>query len=717
MTSLLALAAGADSALGQIPVPGGMLSGQVELGGRTYADEPRPTAIGKFEEYRDVSSGFYVPLADLVFTSTDERYFVELGGFRAGRDDQRLWLNAYRPGSFNALIAWDELPHVYSTTGRLLTPSSPRGVFPLPSPRPPLPDHNNAPRLDDIDVRWNTGRAAVRVTPTPDWDLRAEYNRIDKEGDRPIGMAFGSPGNNMREILEPVDQVVHDVRLTQGYASAKYQVQLAYNLSVFDNEFEAVVADNPSVSLDTPAAGSSRGRDALWPSNLAHTFSLSGGVTLPMRSRVSAIVSYGIRRQDEPFLPFTINTAITVPDSLAGLLTLPRDRLDGDVRTLLLNVTGSTSPARAMTVTARYRLYDYDDHTEDFSIAGRVLNDRTLQVEEFDSHRFAFQRHNAGVDLRWQPVRPASLKLSYGWEHWDRARQLRDVESTTEHTPRVTLDVTPRDWLLLRAAYAHSWRDVGNYEAVTEEQLPLLRKFDEADRERDRAEFLAQITPLDQLAFSASYGLGNDDYTDSRYGLQENENWTASADVTFSPHERVSLFAGYTWEDYHLQQRSRYREPDQLDNLTFDWVGRVADELDTVRLGFDASVLPAKLDVGSSWNYSFATSKMLASNPLTPAGGTEAQRTNATAVDFPTLRNLYSAFEAFLRYHPLARWTATFGYTYEHFKEKDFRTDGLPPNIGADIILANDWLDYSAHYLTFFVSYDLGALAVGTELP
>jgi MtrB/PioB family decaheme-associated outer membrane protein len=716
MTLLPTLATSAVTALGQIPVPGGTLSGRLEPGGRAYADEPRPTALGKFEEYRDVSSGFYVPLADLEFTSTDQRYFVDFAGLRIGRDDQRLSLHGYRPGSFDALVAWDELPHVYSTTGRLLTPPSPRGVFPLPAPRPPLEEHNDAPRLEEIDVRWKTGRAAVRVTPTPDWDLRAEYNRIDKWGDRPIGMAFGSPGSNMREIMEPVDQVVHDVRLTQGYASAKYQVQLGYNLSVFDNEFEAVVADNPSVSLDTPAAGSSRGRDGLWPNNLAHTFSLSGGVNFPMRSRVSAIVSYGIRQQDESFLPFTINSAITIPDTLPeDLLTLPRNDLDGDVRTLLLNVTGSTSPVRAATVTARYRFYDYDDQTADFDIPARVLNDRTLQVEEFDRHAFAFQRHNAGLDLRWQPVRPASLKLGYNWDHWN--RDLRDVESTNEHTPRVTLDVTPRDWLLLRAAYAHSWRDVGDYEAVTEEQLPLLRKFDEADRERDRAEFLAQVTPLDQLAFTASYGLVNDDYTDSRYGLQENDNWTASADVTYSPHKRVSLFAGYTWEDYDQRQRSRYREPDQLDNLTFDWVGRVVDELDTVRLGFNASILPATLDVGSSWNYSFATSKMLAFNPLTPTGGSEAQRTNATAVDFPTLENLYSAFESFLRYRPLARWTATVGYTYERFKEKDFRTDGVPPNIGADIVLGNDWLDYTAHYLSFFVSYDLGALTAGAELP
>jgi hypothetical protein len=33
-----------------------------------------------------------------------------------------------------------------------------------------------------------------------------EYTMIRKDGERPFGMAFGSPGSNSYEILEPLDR-------------------------------------------------------------------------------------------------------------------------------------------------------------------------------------------------------------------------------------------------------------------------------------------------------------------------------------------------------------------------------------------------------------------------------------------------------------------------------------------------------------------------------
>ena len=88
------------------------------------------------------------------------------------------------------------------------------GVFTLPSPRPSLVFYNSAPTLDQIAVRWDAARMYVKLTPTPDLDITAQYTRTQKSGEKPFGMAFGSPGNNFYEVLQPLDQTVNDVRVT-----------------------------------------------------------------------------------------------------------------------------------------------------------------------------------------------------------------------------------------------------------------------------------------------------------------------------------------------------------------------------------------------------------------------------------------------------------------------------------------------------------------------
>ena len=49
-------------------------------------------------------------------------------------------------------------------------------------------------------------------------------------------------------------------------------------------------------------------------------------------------------------------------------------------------------------------------------------------------------------------------------------------------------------------------------------QLPMLRKYDEADFIRDRIQLLVSLYPLEALTVSGSYIYGRDDFEDSPYG-------------------------------------------------------------------------------------------------------------------------------------------------------------------------------------------------------
>ena len=78
---------------------------------------------------------------------------------------------------------------------------------------------------------------------------------------------------------------------------------------------------------------------------------------------------------------------------------------------------------------------------------------------------------------------------------------------------------------------------------------------------------------------------------------------------------------------------------------------------------------------------------------------------SATASDFPDLRYELDPATAFLRYHVSESWTLSVRYSFERFKQVDFRTDGLQPSTGADIFLGSDPEDYRASYFTLTLAF------------
>jgi hypothetical protein len=147
--------------------------------------------------------------------------------------------------------------------------------------------------------------------------------------------------------------------LTGGW----WQLQLSYNLSIFQNDVDALIGANPLRITDTPLStvGSStptRCRLSLAPDNLAHTVGLTGGVNLPWRSRLTGTFAYGWSFEDQDFLLHTINSTVVNPG-----LALPANNLDGDVRTRLATLRFTSRPFHNITVGARYRFYDFDDRS------------------------------------------------------------------------------------------------------------------------------------------------------------------------------------------------------------------------------------------------------------------------------------------------------------------------------------------------------------------
>jgi MtrB/PioB family decaheme-associated outer membrane protein len=627
--------------------------------------------------------------------------------------------------------------HIFSTNARTLLNETSRGVYVLPNPRPPLVNYNNGGSIDEISVRWDTARTFFKLSLSENADLFAEYTRIHKDGERPFGMAFGSPGGSAFEVLQPIEHTIHDFRLRGTWATERWQLQAGYTMSVFVNELDYVRADNPCNPAPAPAApcpavGNSAqfGTVSLPPNNMAHTFSLQGGVNLPLRTRISGNFTYGLRLQNDEFLPQTSSNGrpATTPS-----LALPQQSLHGNVQTILFNLNATSRPLPIpVTFSAKYRLYDLIDNSDVVRFSDFIINDQNAIARgPHFSQRFSYMRQNADLDGRWQVARPLAVTLGTGWERWDRP-ETREVRVSDEFFAKAAVDVTPADWLMIRATYLPSFRRIRDYRtfalaAVEQDAAPgepgqsyLLRKYDESDRDRQRVDLMVQITPTETLTITPSASYRFDNYiasglrhdangpgqTGAMLGLQQAVSWTAGMDVNWAPVERLSLAAGYMHEHNFQKQRSRNRNPD---DPALDWISNNIDTIDTYHASMTARLIPGKLDLRFAGNYSYALGRVETWNPNANGSAVynAVANTNQVARRWPAFEDSLLLLEASLKYHFGQAWTASLNYAYEMFRKHDWRTDTINPFVPGNsaVYLGNDLKNYEAHIFGATLGY------------
>ena len=719
-------------------IAGWNVEGYVEPGLRFFPEDPSRSQDAKFQEYRDINQGLYLEGLKLRFFRPDESYSFEISGKDWGLHTQEFHLLGERLGQWQAGFDWDQMRHIYSTTAQSFYTQF-DNVLVLPNPRPPLASWNNAPSWEgdgQISQQWYTGRVFFKLSPTANLDLSAEYTRLYKDGARPFGMAFGSPGGTFAELVQPIDQTIHEFRMRGTWASEMIQLQWGYTASVFVNGFNWVRADNPcnpGAPAPCAAVGNTAqfGTSSLPPNNQAHTFNIAGGINLPMRTRVNSSLTYQIRLQDQDFQQQTYSNSLVLSNPS---LVLPQKSLHGNVQSLLFNLDVTSRPLPVpVTFSLKYRLYNMMDNSDTPTFSAFIIDDQNSISQGPDrAGRYDFQRQNASLDGRWQAV-PSKLALTVGvgWEGWNRNKNW-EVTRSDEASAKAAVDYTPNDWLLVRAAYVPSFRRGNAYNTnaflknnadepagFPGAQNFEMRKFNEADRNRQAVNLLVQLTPTDRLSFSPTASYKFDDFIAS--GMQQNGNtpqrvtmgvqqvvgWNAGMDASWVPTDRISFTVGYMHESNFQKQRSSVRNP--LD-ASLDWISNSTDTNDTFHASMKANILPQKLDFLFNGSYTYSLSRVEQYSPNATGSALYASTPNAVTYRWPAFEDAYARLEAALQYHFTKSLTGKLFYVYESFTKHDWQTDTSQPFLGAGvsgtpIFLGNDQKNYWAQILGVTLKY------------
>ena len=724
-------------AAGLLGLVGAAKAGDYQVGLDFYGQFVRGSDdSSKFSEYRSVPRGVYV---DRLCVETKEGdYFFHLEALKPGLSDQRFTVEGGQYGVHKVELLYDQTPHNLSNTAQSLFKNEGGGLYTLPdNVQSTLQAAANlttvAPAVFfgspyvPLRVDRTKGGVSYSYNPTGKWRTSLGYNVERREGSKAFGMSLGH--GQLVEVLEPVSYQTHNANVQAEYVTEEMGVSLGYDFSLFRNDIKALTVDNPFRVADAALSGAgasapSTMRAALAPENEGHMGSLGFNYKTSANSRLTTALSYGIQKQDDPFLPLTSNQKIL---ALAGLEKLPDDSLEGEVRTLNAQATWNFRPLDNLVLNIKGRHHDTDNRTKrltflrqvpyDGSISPTVPTAFTNPTRTRRSLAVDYLKTNIGGDVTYTIVKPLSVKLAY--DHEITKRRFREAGKVKEDTYTASINAGPIAGFTLRPSVLFAERHPKGYHAeqVAHETYPLgegtalgqiedLRKTDEAGRRRKRATVRAQWEGIDSLSMGIDYGHTRDDHH-SEYGVTDQNSTYASFDVNFHPTERVTFFADYTWEEMVSNSRSRYRATG-YDDAAQDWKTKLKDTINTINVGGDFGLVPDKLDFDAAYTMAFAKGLQESLN-VNPPQGSGSQVNSALVWDLPATHTRQHRLNTALRYRLAKNVKARLGYAYERYSEVDWSQDSLDvyqSQWNSSVFLGASQPGYNAHMATLGLSYN-----------
>lgn len=565
-----------------------------------YLDQD--TESSKFEEYRDLSDGFRIPLLNLSGRSDDARRELRFQVVDGARDDAFYGLRYDVAGSWRLELSYDNIPHRFGNNGRILWTRTAPGSWEIQDPvqgalqgaiEEQFAVNSRGINFDfldgliqpylavaaetDIGLQRRRTRAALEIGR---WNL--EYRHESRTGLRAYGTSFGF--NNVTELPEPIDYDTRDATLSGTWRWDGGLLTAGYRYSTFENAISTLTFDNPWRLTDAtdsgaylaPGAGSiggaSRGFVDLAPDNDAASLFANGRFDFGDAGWIQAALSWSRFEQDDRLLPFTLNSAIVTPPQ-------PFERANRKAESKRLSLDYGRRFGDGWQAGARYVYNDYADDSPRYEFPAYVRFHAVLEEIPRVTVGYDWTRQTISAHLDKDLGDYGDLTLEVRRDSYD--RDFRETEETTE-------DVVALKWggrvgrALVRASYETGSRDHdGSYRTDAQHatfldpeeinNLPGLRKFTQANRDLDRWRLTASL-PFAEVWSTDLHVAGLDsEYDDSEFGLTGDQTIRYGFDLSRAMADGSALVFFYERSDRDVSQAARQSGATPSTNPLDDW--------------------------------------------------------------------------------------------------------------------------------------------------
>jgi len=655
------------------------LTGTVGVAAEYVSDDDN--TFGNYTGWDD--DGAYVTAGGAIKYYGDEGYTAEIGGFGYNSDAFDMQIDAGRQGSWMVNLGMARLPvrklessdSIYSNLSG--TPQSLPDNWTRAGSTSGMTDLDSS--LRNFDVAWDreTFSLGGQYLFRPNLTFDAEWKYQTKQGK---GITWGNFLGNAAQLTRPLDYDTNEFETGINYAGDRWQTRLAYNGSWFSNKKLGHTWENAFTGPDV-------GRMAGAPDNKAYQISLAGSYQIFDNTHASASVSSGEMEQDDTFLPYTINPNIATSP-------LPKNSLDGKVKTTHLDVRVTSTPWKRVRLTGKYR-YDERDNDTSSETYSFVSADATPGGTE-QNRPYSYEDY--GFDLITDVKVAKGMKASFGFSRDTLERKLQEVDENEEDTLWGKLRFRPAPGVSLDIEGQTADRDASNYQQIDYlnlDQNPLMRKYNQADRDRDGYKVRLSVQPADRLSFGMSREYWDENYDNSDVGLTGANRESIYGDISYAFSEKVTTYlnAGREEIDSTLVGAQSNTNPN---TALPNWTGKNSDEFDNVGLGFRWNRIRERW--GVEFDYQHAKSD----------GDVKVLQSGASD-SFPSLETKRDRADLGVTYHLKSNVVLRGGWLYERYRSDDWGLDGVQPDtVGSVLTWGANSPDYNVSVFTLSFTYDLG---------
>ncbi|MDH3490521.1 MAG: MtrB/PioB family decaheme-associated outer membrane protein [Gammaproteobacteria bacterium] len=596
-----------------------------------------------------------------------------------GLDSRVFELDGGRQGTFGFHVGYRELPYRrFDTTRTVFNPSS-SDTITLPDTWQPAGLTSNMTQLSSSLRRQIIGSDRQIIDIGADWmparDFRifADFRRQNRDG---IDITGGSSFTQAALLPRWLDYETDQIDAGIQYGTNRASLTLAYYGSYFTNQ-------NPSLTWDTPFT-SGQYRMAMAPDNDFQQVSLSGAYRATMWDTVVAFtLASGSGEQNEPLLPYTINTNV-------GASSLPVSSLDAEVDTANYALTLTSRPLPKGRIKFAYRFDERDNKTLQSNWT-RVITDLVAFGQVEQNVPYSFERST--ITLSGELVVWKDIRVSAGGERKKIKRDFQEVAEQTIDAGWGQVRWHPLAWLDVRIKGGATERDIDRYDetiAISLGQNPLMRKYYLAYRYRSYGELIASITPLDwPVSFGTTVLYADDRYNKSQLGMTDSEEVRATVDVNWAVSDSSSLYLVFGHENIDALQLGS----EQFD--VWDWSARHDDNFDHIGAGFHWSQSEGKYKLRFDYNRSDGETSI----ELFSISGGQSR--------LPDLTSTLDSARIEASYRWTERLDGTLDLRYERFKVNDY-TLVSQTTIPTVLTLGAQAYDYDVWALGLGIRYRFG---------
>lgn len=688
----------------------------------------------RFGKYTGLEDKGFFGVFNIMFSSRasydDERTdYVTVKGTDLGLRSRALQVDYGNQGDIRVSLSYDQIPTFRTDSAKTIFNGA--GTEQLTLPANWVPSATTAgmtqllSSLKPVDIETERQRFGLRLDKIlpGKFEITTKYQYEDKEGLKSIGGVIGNSGGNPRAVMlpEPVDYTEHQFDVSLRYTEKKYQLELRYHLSDFNDGNNALSWQNPYSAINgwDASAGFARGglgQLALPPDNKFHQGTLLFGYNISDHTRFTADAALGRMSQNDSFLPFTVNPV------LAASITepLPRDSLQGEINTTVVNLRLASRPSRQFNWGASLRYDDRENNTpiDQFVYIG---GDSTLQNTAAISDRRRFNEPYSYEEIKFKldggyHLSDGTLLSAFG-EHREIRRTFSERAKTDEDSFSLAANRSLGERFDggLRLIYAdrggtpydgtvplqHGF--VEGFPATLPggfENAPALRRFTLANREREQLGAQLSYTASNYVAFGVDGSYSKDNYDQSEKGLSQSKVQSYTFDVTVTPSTSWAIYGYYTYDKLDTDQngvtfQSGATRVDQVIDPTRFWTALHSDRIDTGGLNV-------------SWNPAYKKLKFGIDLMESSARGDVDVTTGSalTSAPLPTNRVKIDSASIYSQYQLSDSLSLKAKVRHEHYRSSDIALDGVEANQLANVILFGEEApDYDVTVATLSLLY------------